>query len=93
MKWEAFASRGAADPMSSHDLEDLITVVAGRTGIVADVQAAPDEIRVFIRTQTAALLAAEWAPAILEGSLPDARRVPGLVDAVMRRLQQLAPAD
>jgi len=28
-KWVAFASRGAADPMSSHDLEDLITVVAG----------------------------------------------------------------
>ncbi len=90
MKWEAFSSRGAADPMSSHDLEDLITVVAGRAGIVEDVQAAPDDIRDFIRTQTAALLAAEWAPAILEGNLPDARRVPGLVDAVARRFQQLA---
>ena len=90
MKWEAFSSRGAADPMSSHDLEDLITVVAGRAGIVADVQAAPDEIRDFIRSQTAAMLAAEWAAAILEGNLPDARRVPGLVDAVMRRLRQLA---
>ncbi len=59
MKWEAFASRGAADPMSSHDLEDLITVVAGRAGIVEDVHAAPEEIRHFIREQTAALLAAE----------------------------------
>ncbi len=41
MKWEAFASRGAADPMSSHDLEDLITVVAGRAGIVEDLAVAP----------------------------------------------------
>ncbi|MCC7054251.1 MAG: hypothetical protein IT355_13375 [Gemmatimonadaceae bacterium] len=90
MKWEAFSTRGAADPMSSHDLEDLITVVAGRAGIVADVQAAPDEISDFIRTQTAALLAAEWASVILEGNLPDARRVPGLVDAVVRRLRELA---
>jgi predicted nucleotidyltransferase len=93
MKWEAFESRGAANPMSSHDLEDLIAVVAGRTGIVEDVHAAPEEIRHFIRTQTAAFLAAEWAPAILEGNLPDARRVPGLVDAVVRRFQQLKAAD
>ena len=90
MKWEAFASRGAADPMSSHDLEDLITVVAGHAGIVEDVSAAPEEVRHFIREQTARFLAAEWAPAILEGNLPDARRVPGLVDAVVRRFRQLA---
>ncbi len=75
--------------MSSHDLEDLLSVVAGRTGIVEDVAAAPREIRDFIRDQTAAFLAAEWAPAILEGILPDARRVPGLVDAVARRFQRL----
>jgi predicted nucleotidyltransferase len=92
MKWEAFNSRGVADPMSSHDLEDLITVVAGRAGIVEDVRAAPDEIRQFIRAKTTAFLAAEWAPGILEGNLPDARRVPGLVDAVHRRFQQLAVA-
>lgn len=90
MKWEAFSSRGAADPMSSHDLEDLITVVAGRAGIVEDVAVAPQDIRDFLRKQTATFLAAEWAPAILEGNLPDARRVPGLVDAVAQRFQQLA---
>ncbi|MDZ7630295.1 MAG: hypothetical protein U5K74_02760 [Gemmatimonadaceae bacterium] len=92
MKWEAFAGRGAADPMSSHDLEDLITIVAGRDGIVDDVNAAPDEVRHFIHEQTAAFLAAEWAPAILEGNLPDARRVPGLVNEVAARFQRLAAA-
>ena len=92
MKWEAFESRGAADPMSSHDLEDLITVVAGRAGIVAEVRAAPEEIRRYVCAKTGAFLAASWAPEILEGNLPDARRVPGLVDAVMGRLQQLAAA-
>lgn len=92
MKWEAFNSRGVADPMSSHDLEDLITVVAGRAGIVAEVLAAPEEIRRYVRAQTSAFLAASWAPGMLEGNLPDARRVPGLVDAVVRRFQQLAAA-
>lgn len=93
MKWEAFNSRGVADPMSSHDLEDLITVVAGRAGIVAEVRAAPEEIRRYVRAQTGAFLTASWAPGILEGNLPDARRVPGLMDAVLRRFQQLAAAD
>jgi len=37
-KWVAFASRGAADPMSSHDLEDLVTVV-GSPDDLAQVEA------------------------------------------------------
>lgn len=89
-KWVAFASRGAADPMSSHDLEDLVTVTAGRAEIIDDVRAAPAAVRMFIRTETAALLDAPWAAGILEGNLPDARRVPGLVGAVTRRFEQLA---
>ena len=89
-KWVAFASRGAADPMSSHDLEDLITVVAGRDEIVNDVRAAPAAVRQFIRHETSAFLDAPWADGVLEGNLPDARRVPGLVEAVTRRFQQLA---
>ena len=93
MKWVAFESRGAADPMSSHDLEDLIAVVAGRAQIVDDVRAAPAAVRMFIRTETAAFLSAPWAAGILEGNLPDARRVPGLLDAVTRRFQQLVSMD
>ncbi len=92
-KWVAFASRGAADPMSSHDLEDLVAVVAGRAEIVGDVQASPPEVRQFICRETAAFLAAPWAAGILEGNLPDARRVPGLVEGVTRRFRQLASLD
>ncbi len=93
MKWEAFGTRGVADPMSSRELEDLIIVVAGRAGIIDDTRAAPDDVRQFIRARTTEFLATEWAPGILEGNLPDARRVPGLVDAVLRRFQQLATLD
>jgi len=93
MKWVPFASRAAADPMSSHDLEDVITVVVGRAEIVDDVRVAPANVRTFIRTETTAFLVATWADGILEGNLPDARRVPGLVDAVTRRFQQLTSMD
>ncbi len=79
--------------MRSHDLEDLVTVIAGRAEIVGDVQTAPPEVREFIRTETAAFLDAPWAAGILEGNLPDARRVPGLVDGVTRRFRELASLD
>jgi len=93
MKWVAFASRGAADPISSHGLEDVITVVAGRAEIVDGVRVAPANGRTFIRTETTAFLAASWADGILEGNLPDARLVPGLVADVSRRLRYLASMD
>ena len=47
-------------------------------------------VLLFIRTETAAFLAAPWAADIPDGNLPDARRVPALVDALTRRLRQLA---
>ena len=93
MKWEAFGTRGAADPMSSHDLEDVITVVAGRAEIIEEVRAAPDDVRRFINTQTHAFLVTASAMDVLEGNLPDARRVPGLANAVLERLQRLATVD
>ncbi len=92
-KWVAFETRGAADPMSSHDLEDLITVVAGRPTVIDELREAPSDVQSFIRAHTASFLAAPWATAILEGNLPDARHVSGLADTVLRRFQRIATAD
>ncbi len=47
-KLEAFWSRGAADPGSSHDLEDILTIVNGRGEIVQDVLGAPEECRKYV---------------------------------------------
>ena len=76
--------------MSSHDLEDIITVVAGRSTIADEIEAATRDVQNFIRTQTAKFIAAPWAAELLEGNLPDAQRVPGLVSAVLRRFDRLA---
>ncbi len=54
-----------------------------------------DDVDVVVRGTTRGAYhdAAPWADGILEGNLPDTRRVPGLVDAVTRRFQQLAAMD
>jgi len=57
-KFTAFIDRGKGDYYGSHDLEDFITVVDGREGIVDDVDHAPLELRghliAAVRTLTTA---------------------------------------
>ena len=50
-KLEAFKDRGNNDVYLSHDLEDIITVVDGRDELLAELAAAPGEVRHFIATQ------------------------------------------
>jgi predicted nucleotidyltransferase len=51
LKWAAFRDRGATDPFNSHDLEDIIGVIASRPGIEDEVHVAPDAVRTFVREQ------------------------------------------
>lgn len=47
-KIEAFRGRGKGDYLSSHDLEDLITVVDGRSELVYELRSAPHDVRSYI---------------------------------------------
>ena len=89
-KWEAFANRGDADVLMSRDIEDILTLVAGRPRIVDEVRESPADVRAFIQTQTHRLLAHGWADEIVENAIHDARHVPGLRRAVLARLDELA---
>jgi len=55
-KLEAFKGRGNNDVYLSHDLEDIITVVDGRDELLAELAAAPSELRHFIAGQFQAVL-------------------------------------
>jgi len=44
-KLEAFKGRGKGDYLSSHDLEDLIGVVDGRSELLDELRAAPEDVR------------------------------------------------
>ena len=44
-KWEAFLGRGEGDLLGSHDLEDIITVVAGRSEVLEELDGEPVELR------------------------------------------------
>lgn len=89
-KWEAYRARGAADPMTSHDLEDIITLVMGRQSVLEEVETLPSDARSFIAEATRDFLAGPHAEEIASGNLPDARGLPGIADVVLSRLRALA---
>lgn len=55
-KLEGFHGRGDNDVFSSHDLEDIVTVVDGRSEIVDDVAASDSEVRIYIAAEIRSLL-------------------------------------
>lgn len=50
-KIEAFKDRGGSDYYGSHDFEDIVYLIDNRTTIVAEVLAADDNVREYIRQE------------------------------------------
>jgi len=48
MTWGAYRDRGEMNPLESHDLEDIIALVASRPTIVDEVLGAPGHVRTLI---------------------------------------------
>jgi len=85
-KLSAFADRGRRDPITSHDLEDVIAVIDGRQEIVSDVSQAPAILRSAIRELLDKVLALQDAEDVVAAHLlPDAKsqeRLPLVLDRI-----------
>jgi len=85
-KLEAFKDRGKGDCYASHDLEDIVTLVDGRTAIVEDVSFAPSDVRSFIANGFAKMLDAPDFHDALPGHLPAMagarQRAPLVIDRI-----------
>jgi predicted nucleotidyltransferase len=47
-KFEAFDTRGAGDLMASHDFEDIVNVLEGRSTLLAEIDATAAPLRTFL---------------------------------------------
>jgi hypothetical protein len=95
LKWAAFADRGRHAPFESHDLEDIIAIVASRSTVVEECRAAPIEVRKCLAEHCRAFLAdADTAEELIAANLPlpPANVVPVRV-MVLQRLQDLAAVE
>jgi predicted nucleotidyltransferase len=75
-KFEAFKDRGQNDVYLSHDLEDIMTVMEGRSAVSQEVAAAHDLVRKHVAQSVAALLGMTAFHNALPGLLSDPQREP-----------------
>lgn len=91
-KLEAFLDRGRGDYLSSHDLEDVMSVVDGRAELVGELHNADPPLRSFVAETFARLLADEGFVNALPGLILEASpavRTP----VTLQRLRAIARLD
>jgi hypothetical protein len=76
---------GADDWYASPDVQDIVTVVAGRPEILREIAASRQELREYLVAETRSFLASGLAEDVIAGALPDARMIEGLVRRVLER--------
>lgn len=89
-KLEAYHGRGARDPLTSKDLEDILNLVDGREELLAEVAASSSELREYLAERLGQLLANNDFAYLVQDA---ARGSPERERIIWQRLQQLAGVD
>jgi predicted nucleotidyltransferase len=89
-KWSAHHDRGREDPLTSHDLEDILALLASRPRMADEVAAAPAALREYVGQQARAFLENRDAEDLLAAHLNTAQDPASTMEAVRALLRQLA---
>ncbi len=88
-KMEAFDGRGNGDYLGSHDLEDIIAVIDGRIELIAEIENAATDVRLYIAEKIKSWLENDKFTDALPGHLGSASDLSRL-GIVMERLKKIA---
>lgn len=89
LKWAAFSDRGKNDPFASHDLEDILALIASRRSIVDELHSAPGPVREHVREGFRWLLEDEQYEDLIAGHLSNAQAFKQVAATVRDRLRQI----
>jgi len=89
-KIAAFDGRGDNDWYGSHDLEDVITLIEGRSALVHEVAQAPPRVRAFVGLWSRRLLSQPSPHDIVEGHVSREGLRSGVLGAVLARVVALS---
>jgi len=89
-KLEAFLGRGKGDFMGSHDLEDVMSVLDGRTSVLDEVAASAPELRRFIAQTFLGFLENEGFIGSIQGNLPPDPASQSRFPALLGRIRKLS---
>lgn len=90
-KLEAYLGRGDGDLLGSRDFADIVALVDGREELVAEIRAAPNELRSYVAQTLGQLPSDERLGDGVRAQLPpDAASQARADDVVVSRLRELA---
>lgn len=89
-KLEAFRGRGQGDYFASHDLEDFVAVVDGRSTLLPELEEASPELRAYIAGALRALLRAPRFLDALPGYLLPDDASQARIGQLIRKLRRLS---
>ena len=89
-KLEAFRGRGKGDYLASHDLEDLITVVDGRPGLLDELRAASGDVRSDVADAIGKMLKDSQFIDALPGYLLPDEASQGRTKMLLERLKEIS---
>lgn len=92
LKWAAFGDRGAGDPLVSHDLEDILSLVASRPSVEAELRAAPEEVARYVADGFRALRARRDFDDLLGAHLNNAQDAAAVRRRVRERITRIVEA-
>ena len=89
-KLVAFDDRGGGDYVMSHDMEDIVSVLDGRPGIVEEVQASDEALRKFLAERFSVLLGDDVFMNSVSGHLPPDTSRPARLPMAEARIRAIA---
>ena len=89
-KFEAFHGRGRSDYLASHDLEDLVSVIDGRSELIDEIGAADAELRRYLAEAMNRLLSERDFLDALPGQLPGDAASQARLPELIRRMRSIA---
>ncbi|MEA3362791.1 MAG: hypothetical protein U9Q61_05910 [Thermodesulfobacteriota bacterium] len=92
-KLEAFFGRGKEDYWGSHDLEDIMTVIDGRSEILPELSEADPELKTYIAKTFSGFIATEGFREAISGHLPPDRASQSRLPLLWQRLVDIAALD
>lgn len=90
-KLEAYLGRGNNDPLGSKDVEDILALFDGRAQLVAEIQEAEQEIRIYIAEQLESLMKNSDFDYAVQGSVRSDKGRENLIFQRIESLQSVSP--
>ncbi len=93
LKFAAYADRGAEDPFGSHDLEDIIALMAARPSILGEIREGPRIIRTFMKDAVTRLVQRSDLEDLLAAHLNNAQDPATVSRRVLSRFREITDLD